>query len=92
MPIFEHYQDRYDSTAQEEMSLQEYLELCKSDPGAYASAAERMLMAIGEPELVDTSRDPRLSRIFSNKIIKRYKAFEEFYGIIKSPSNKTKNA
>src|SRR5690625_3614113 len=40
-----------------------------------------MLMAIGEPELVDTSRDPRLSRIFSNKIVKRYKTFSEFYGM-----------
>ena len=81
MSIFQHFQDRYDSTAQEEMSLQEYLELCKNDPGAYASAPERMLMAIGEPELVDTSRDSRMSRIFSNKVIKRYKAFEEFYGM-----------
>jgi serine protein kinase len=47
----------------------------------YASAAERMLMAIGEPEMVDTAHDARLSRIFSNKIIKRYKAFGEFYGM-----------
>ena len=38
-------------------------------------------MAIGEPEVIDTSRDHRLSRIFSNKIIKRYSAFSEFYGM-----------
>ena len=81
MSLFQHYQNRFDSTQQEEMSLQEYLDLCKSDPGAYANAAERMLMAIGEPEMVDTSRDPRLSRIFSNKIIKRYPTFDEFYGM-----------
>ena len=81
MSIFSQYQERYESTQQEEMSLQEYLSLCKSDPGAYANAAERMLMAIGEPELVDTSRDPRSSRIFSNKLIKRYPAFEDFYGM-----------
>ena len=81
MTIFNHYQTRYEATQQEEMSIQEYLELCKKDPSVYASAAERMLMSIGEPELVDTSRDSRLSRIFSNKIIKRYKAFEEFYGM-----------
>jgi len=80
MGIFEHYKTRYSSTTQEEMSLTEYLELCKSDPMAYASAAERMLKAIGEPELVDTAKDPRLSRIFSNKVIKRYPAFSEFYG------------
>ncbi|WP_422411347.1 MULTISPECIES: PrkA family serine protein kinase [unclassified Endozoicomonas] len=81
MSIFSHYQERYESTQQEEMSLQEYLDLCKSTPGAYANAAERMLSAIGEADIVDTSRDPRLSRIFSNKLIKRYPAFEEFYGM-----------
>ncbi|GAB1269815.1 PrkA family serine protein kinase [Aurantivibrio infirmus] len=79
--IFSHYKDRYETTQQEEFSIQEYLELCKKDPGIYASAAERLLMAIGEPELIDTSRDSRLSRIFSNKVIKRYAAFEEFYGM-----------
>ncbi|HTF84332.1 PrkA family serine protein kinase [Cellvibrio sp. ARAG 10.3] len=81
MSLFNHYRERYDSTQQEELSIKEYLELCKTDPSVYASAAERMLMAIGEPEFVDTAQDPRLSRIFSNKIIKRYKAFGEFYGM-----------
>jgi serine protein kinase len=81
MSIFSHYQDRYSATQQEELSIQEYLDLCKSDPSVYATAAERMLAAIGEPEVVDTSLDSRLSRIFSNKIIKRYSAFEEFHGM-----------
>ena len=81
MSIISHYQARFDATQQEEMSLEEYLELCKDDPSAYATAAERMLMAIGEPEMVDTAQDPRLSRIFSNKIIRRYLAFDEFYGL-----------
>ena len=81
MSIISHYQARFDATQQEEMSLEEYLELCKDDPSAYATAAERMLMAIGEPEMVDTAQDPRLSRIFSNKIIRRYPAFDEFYGL-----------
>ena len=81
MTIFNHYINRYESTREEECSLQEYLELCKSDPSAYASAAERMLLAIGEPEMVDTSQDTRLSRIFANKVIKRYAAFREFYGM-----------
>ncbi|RRJ82497.1 PrkA family serine protein kinase [Aestuariirhabdus litorea] len=81
MDIFNSYKNRYESTQHEELSLQEYLQLCKDDPSTYASASERMLMAIGEPELVDTSRDPRLSRIFSNKLIKRYASFEEFYGM-----------
>jgi serine protein kinase len=81
MTIFSHYQDRYEATQQEEYSLQEYLDLCKSDPSAYATSAERMLLAIGEPELVETSKDPRLSRIFGNKMIRRYEAFNEFYGM-----------
>ena len=78
MSIFNHYRERYDKTLEEEFTIQEYLDLCKKDPSVYATAAERMLMAIGEPELVDTSRDSRLSRIFSNKVIKRYAAFKDF--------------
>jgi len=81
MSIFSHYQTRYELTQQEEYTLEEYLEICKNDPSAYASAAERLLLAIGEPEFVDTSKDPRLSRIFSNKVIKRYKEFSDFYGM-----------
>ncbi|WP_417567482.1 PrkA family serine protein kinase [Marinobacter sp.] len=81
MSILQHFKDRYESTQEEEYSLEEYLEICKKDPTAYATAAERMLIAIGEPELVDTSRDQRLSRIFSNKVIKRYPEFSEFYGM-----------
>lgn len=79
--IFRHYQSRYETLQEEEYSLQEYLDICKQDPMAYATASERMLFAIGEAELVDTSRDPRLSRIFANKIIRRYPAFSEFYGM-----------
>jgi len=81
MSIFNHYQTRYEVKKEEEYSLQEYLQLCKDEPDTYASAAERLLKAIGEPEVVDTSKDPRLSRIFSNKMIKRYPAFHEFYGM-----------
>ncbi len=87
MSIFDHYKARYSSTQQEEMSLQEYLSLCKEDPKVYANAAERMLDAIGQPEVVDTALDPRLSRIFSNKVIKRYPAFFEFYGMEEAIEN-----
>ena len=80
MRILNNYAARYERTREEEYSLQEYLEICKRDRLAYATAAERMLAAIGEPELVDTRHDPRLSRIFSNKVIKIYPAFREFYG------------
>ncbi|MCM2319972.1 putative serine protein kinase, PrkA [Pseudomonas linyingensis] len=81
MSIFSHFQQRYETTRQEEYSLQEYLDLCKQDPLTYASAAERMLKAIGEAQLVDTSTDSRLSRIFSNKVIRRYPAFADFHGM-----------
>ena len=80
MKIFDNYAARYERTREEEYSLQEYLEICKKDRIAYASAAERMLAAIGDPELVDTRHDSRLSRIFANKVIKIYPAFREFYG------------
>jgi serine protein kinase len=80
MKIFDNYAARYERTREEEYSLQEYLELCKRDRLAYATAAERMLEAIGEPELIDTRHDSRLSRIFANKVIKIYPAFRDFYG------------
>ena len=81
MSIFSQFQERFESLQVEEYSLKEYLELCKSDPSVYASSAERMLLGIGEQKLVDTSKDPRLSRIFSNKIIKQYDAFSDFFGM-----------
>ncbi len=81
MSIFSNYQTRYEDTEQEEYSLKEYLEICKEDPTAYANAAQRLLLAIGEPELIETSKDARLSRIFSNRIIKRYPVFDDFYGM-----------
>jgi len=81
MTIFNHFQSRFEQSREEEYTLQEYLELCKNNPATYASAAERMLMAIGEPQLIDTRNDPRLSRLFMNKVIKIYPAFREFYGM-----------
>jgi serine protein kinase len=84
MSIFERYQARYESSREEDMSLHEYLDLCKSDPMAYAGASERLLAAIGEPDLTDTHNDPKLSRIFQNKVIKRYPAFSDFFGMEES--------
>jgi len=79
--IFEGFKAQYARTQESELSLEEYLALAKRDPMVYASAAERMLAAIGEPEVVDTRNDSRLSRLFGNRIIKRYPAFHEFYGM-----------
>ena len=79
--VFGHFQSRFSSMMETEMSLEEYLELCKSDPTTYANAAERMLNAIGQPEVVDTRHDPRLSRIFANRVVRLYPSFSEFYGM-----------
>lgn len=82
MDVLSSFKDRYDGRfKEEELSLQEYLELCKRDRMAYANAAERLLSAIGEAKLVDTSKDRRLSRIFSNKVMKLYDSFDSFYGM-----------
>ncbi len=79
--VFADFVQFYRERQASEMSLESYLELCRDDPKTYASAAERILAAIGEPELVDTSRDPRLGRIFMNRTIRVYPAFAEFYGM-----------
>ena len=81
MSIFQHYQSRYDQAQEERFTIQEFLDICRTDKLAYASAAERLLTAIGEPEMIDTSTEPSLSRIFSNRVIARYPAFKEFYGM-----------
>ncbi|MFB9216941.1 PrkA family serine protein kinase [Vibrio sinaloensis] len=81
MSIFDHFQARYEASKDEELSLQDFLSLCKDDKSAYANAAERLLMAIGEPEIIDTAQDPQLSRIFSNRVISRYDTFKDFYGM-----------
>lgn len=64
-----------------EMPLSAYLDGCRDDPGMYAGVAERMLAAIGPEELVETSKDPRLGLIFQNRTLKRYPAFDEFFGM-----------
>ena len=81
MDVVRNFLARYEQTREEEMSLEEYLDLCKRDKLSYATAAERMLAAIGEPEVIDTRHDPRLSRIFGNKMVRIYPAFKDFYGL-----------
>jgi serine protein kinase len=81
MSILDVFKNEYYHERQELLTVNEYLELCKEDPMAYATSAERMLKAIGEPEVIDTKEDPRLSRIFQNATIRRYPAFSDFYGM-----------
>ena len=79
--LFKSYARTYEARREIEMSLGDYLEACKGDPMMYAGAPERILAAIGEPEMVDTSRDPRLGRIFMNRTMRVYPAFAEFFGM-----------
>lgn len=81
MTLFSDFRDFYDDTKEEKMDLVDYLNGCKKDPSMYASASERILAAIGEPKIINTGDDPRLSRIFSNRKIKVYPAFEDLYGM-----------
>ena len=81
MSLFKDFKKNYDKTKETVMSIEDYLNACKDDPMMYASAAERILQAIGDPEVVDTSKDPRLSRIFSNRLVSVYPAFKDFYGM-----------
>lgn len=62
-------------------SLKEYLEKCRTDRFCYAVAAERMLKAIGTPEIIETSKHPKLSRIHMNRQIRVYPALNDFYGM-----------
>ena len=79
--VFDLFSEIYTSAAHEEMSLQQYLLACREDRSMYATAPERMVDAIGEPTLVDTSSNERLGRIFSNRTIKIYPTFADFYGM-----------
>ncbi|HVL72404.1 MAG TPA: PrkA family serine protein kinase [Beijerinckiaceae bacterium] len=79
--LFASFARTYEARRESEMSLREYLEGCRSDPMMYASAPERILAAIGEPEMVDTAKDARLGRIFMNRTIRVYPAFSEFFGM-----------
>ncbi len=81
MDIFQRFQESYDESEEDEMSLQEYFDLCRESPLAYANPAERLLHAIGEAKLIDTRQDPILSRLFSNKVIRHYPNFDGFYGL-----------
>jgi serine protein kinase len=79
--IFELYAESYSQHKQTQLDLKQYLEGCRNDPVMYASASERMITAIGDPKIVDTSFDERLGKIFMNRTIKIYPTFKEFYGL-----------
>ncbi|MCJ2132053.1 PrkA family serine protein kinase [Methylobacterium sp. E-045] len=79
--LFQSFARGYEARRDTEMSLSEFMEACRDEPLMYATAAERILDAIGKPEFVDTAKDPRLGRVFMNRTIRVYPAFSEFYGM-----------
>src|SRR6201996_4891185 len=79
--VFNAFMRSFEARRETEMSLSEYLEACRGDPMLYANATERLLAAIGEPEIIDTAKDPRFGRIFLNRTIRIYPAFAGFYGM-----------
>ena len=79
--LFSTFVRSYEARRETEMSLAEYLEACRGDPMRYANAAERLLAAIGDPQMIDTAKDQRLGRIFLNRTIRVYPAFSGFYGM-----------
>jgi serine protein kinase len=79
--LFTTYARSFEAHREAELTLSDYLQACRDNPMAYATSTERLLAAIGEPEMVDTSKDARLGRIFMNRTIRLYPSFAEFYGM-----------
>jgi len=79
--IFSLFSSAYERERRECISLTAYLAGCRDNPGMYATAAERMVAAIGEPKMIDTSTDLRLGRIFLNRTIKVYPTLAGFFGM-----------
>ena len=79
--LFNAFARSFEARRETDMSIAEYLEACRDDPMRYANAPERILAAIGEPQMIDTAKDARLGRIFMNRTIRVYPAFAEFYGM-----------
>src|ERR1700737_4314238 len=79
--LFNAFVRSYEARSETDMSMAEYLESCRGDPVRYENGAEPILAAIGEPQIIDTAKDPRLGRIFLNRTIRAYPAFAGFYGM-----------
>src|SRR5581483_2619539 len=79
--LFNAFARSFEARSETDMSMSEYLESCRGDPMRYANAAERIPAAIGEPQIIDTARVPRLGRILLKRTMRVYPAFAGFYGM-----------
>lgn len=81
MSVFKKYKDKFKSHKPTKMTMTQYISLLESDESVRRNPFERMLAAIGEPEIMDTSMNVRSSKIFGNRLVKHYKPFANFYGM-----------
>jgi serine protein kinase len=79
--LFAAFAKSFEARRDIDMSLADFLDGCRNDPMMYASAPERILAAIGEPQMIDTAKELRLGRVFMNRTIRVYPSFSEFYGM-----------
>jgi serine protein kinase len=79
--LFSEFRESFVRAQDEELGLEEFLQYCKTDRMAYATAHDCILEAIGKPTLLNTAEDPRLSRVFQNRIIQLWDTFAEFHGM-----------
>ena len=64
------------------ITIAEYLEEAKANPRMYQSSHAAMVEAFGKPKMLATREDPRLSRIYENRILQVFEPFEEeFFGM-----------
>src|SRR5271168_740421 len=79
--LFNAFARSFEARSETDVSMAEYLESCRGDRMRYANAAERLLAAIGEPQMIDTAKDTHLGRIFLNRTMRAYPAFAGFHGM-----------
>jgi hypothetical protein len=80
MDVISNFAARYERTREEDCPSRTTSPSASATPGL-RHRRRAHAQAIGEPQMVDTRNDPRLSRLFANKVIKIYPAFAEFYGM-----------
>jgi serine protein kinase len=81
LDVFDIFSRDYARERFETMSLRDWLLAARDDKMLYATPAERMVAAIGEPDFIDTAQDARMGRIFFNRTLKSYKVFQGFFGM-----------
>lgn len=71
---------RANELKEETLSIEQWMDLCKTDSNVYASFSDRLLKAIGAPEIVDTTKaDVQTRLIHGGKKIARYAPFSDLY-------------